>query len=213
LEGAKIHDERDRNRGLRGAVRTLGSAAYSPRAAPSISTKGQPTGTRAQVPSRSCTCAKALTETHPGVRDWLSATRICMQSKLGTPSWPLFLAAALSCDVKLPQTFSQSDSHTASIHLYSTKVLGVRVILSRSDPIDPRSPEAIAAGWRLVAAACQPATQASQPPLARLVIDPGGVHSNASSGFRLWPPGLVYGCREKRVHVALFDCIDTTPIQ
>ena len=23
-------------------------------------------------------------ETHPGVRDWLSATRICMQSKLGT---------------------------------------------------------------------------------------------------------------------------------
>ena len=46
-----------------------------------------------------------------------------------------------------------------------------------------------------------------------LVIDPGGVHSNASSGFRLWPPGLVDGCREKRVHVALFDCIDTTPIQ
>ena len=46
-----------------------------------------------------------------------------------------------------------------------------------------------------------------------LVIDPGGVHSNASTGFRLWPPGLVDGCREKRVHVALFDCIDTTPIQ
>ena len=70
-------------------------APYSPRAAPSILTKGEPTGTRAQVPSRSCTCAKALTETHPGVRDWLSATRICMQSKLGTPSWPLFLAAAM----------------------------------------------------------------------------------------------------------------------
>ena len=98
MEGAKIHDERDRNRGLRGAVRTLGGAAYSPRAAPKVSTKGQPTGTRAQVPSRSCTCAKALTETHPGVRDWLSATRICMQSKLGTPSWPLFLAAAHNCE-------------------------------------------------------------------------------------------------------------------
>ena len=51
-------------------------APYSPRAAPSILTKGEPTGTRAQVPSRSCTCAKALTETHPGVRmadgDWKS---------------------------------------------------------------------------------------------------------------------------------------------
>ena len=45
-------------------------APYSPRAAPSILTKGEPTGTRAQVPSRSCTCAKALTETHPGVRGW-----------------------------------------------------------------------------------------------------------------------------------------------
>ena len=65
-------------------------APYSPRAAPSILTKGEPTGTRAQALSCSCTCAKALTETHPGVRDWLSATRICMQSKLGTPSWPLF---------------------------------------------------------------------------------------------------------------------------
>ena len=76
LEGAKIHDERDRNRGLRGAVRALGGAAYSPRAAPSILTKGEPTGTRAQAPFRSCTCAKALTETHPGVRmadgDWKS---------------------------------------------------------------------------------------------------------------------------------------------
>ena len=69
-------------------------APYSPRAAPGILTKEEPTGTRAQALSRSCTCAKALTETHPGVRDWLSATRICMQSKLGTPSWPLFLAAA-----------------------------------------------------------------------------------------------------------------------
>ena len=28
-----------------------------------------------------------------------------------------------------------------------------------------------------------------------------GVHSNASTGFRLWPPGLVDGCREKRIHV------------
>ena len=46
-----------------------------------ILTKGQPTGTRAQAPFRSCTCAKALTETHPGVRNWLTATRICMQSK------------------------------------------------------------------------------------------------------------------------------------
>jgi hypothetical protein len=45
------------------------------------------------------------------------------------------------------------------------------------------------------------------------VIYPGGVHSNASTGFRTWPPGLVDGCREKRVHVALFDCIDTIPIQ
>ena len=92
MEGAKIHDERDRNRGLRGAVRALGGAAYSPRAAPKVSTKGHTTGTRARGPTRSCTCAKALTETHPGVRDWLSATRICMQSKLGTPSWPLFRA-------------------------------------------------------------------------------------------------------------------------
>ena len=76
MEGAKIHDERDRNRGLRGAVRTLGGAAYSPWAASGILTKGQPTGTRAQALSRSCTCAKALTETHPGVRmadgDWKS---------------------------------------------------------------------------------------------------------------------------------------------
>jgi len=51
-------------------------APYSPRAAPSILTKGEPTGTRAQAPFRSCTCAKALTETHPGVRmadgDWKS---------------------------------------------------------------------------------------------------------------------------------------------
>ena len=92
MEGAKIHDERDRNRGLRGAVRTLGGAAYSSQAAPTVSTKAHTTGTRARGPTRSCTCAKALTETHPGVRDWLSATRICMQSKLGTPSWPLFLA-------------------------------------------------------------------------------------------------------------------------
>ena len=84
LEGAKIHDERDRNRGLHGAVRTLGGAAYYSRAAPRLPTKENTTGARAHAPSRSCRCAKALTETHPGVRDWLSATRICMQSKLGT---------------------------------------------------------------------------------------------------------------------------------
>ena len=84
---------RPESRSPRRCARARG-APYSPRAAPSILTKGEPTGTRAQVPSRSCTCAKALTETHPGVRDWLSATRICMQSKLGTPSWPLFLLAA-----------------------------------------------------------------------------------------------------------------------
>ena len=78
-------------RGLHGAVRTLGGADYSSRAAPKVPTKGHTTGTRARAPDRGCTCAKALTETHPGVRDWLSATRICMQSKLGTPSWPLFL--------------------------------------------------------------------------------------------------------------------------
>ena len=76
MEGAKIHDERDRNRGLRGAVRTLGGAAYSSRAAPKVSTKGRTTGTRVWAPTRSCTCAKALTETHPGVRmadgDWES---------------------------------------------------------------------------------------------------------------------------------------------
>ena len=51
-------------------------APYSPRAAPGILTKEEPTGTRAQAISRSCTCAKALTETHPGVRmadgDWKS---------------------------------------------------------------------------------------------------------------------------------------------
>ena len=76
MEGAKIRDERDRNRGLRGAVRTLGGAAYSSRAAPQVSTKGHTTGTRAQAPSRSCTCAKALTETHPGVRDWLLTQRL-----------------------------------------------------------------------------------------------------------------------------------------
>ena len=84
MEGAKIHDERDRNRGLHGAVRTLGGAAYYSRAAPRALTKENTTGARADAPSRSCRCAKALTETHPGVRDWLSATRICMQSKLGT---------------------------------------------------------------------------------------------------------------------------------
>jgi hypothetical protein len=49
--------------------------------------------------------------------------------------------------------------------------------------------------------------------LAQLVVYPGGVHSNASTGFRLCPPGLVDGCREKRLHVALFDYIDTIPIQ
>ena len=49
MEGAKIHDERDRNRGLRGAVRTLGGAAYSSRAAPKVSTKGHTTGARAQA--------------------------------------------------------------------------------------------------------------------------------------------------------------------
>ena len=94
MEGAKIRDERDRNRGLHGAVRTLGGADYSSRTAPKVPTKGHTTGTRARAPDRSCTCAKALTETHPGVRDWLAAVsdRICMQSKLGTPSWPLFLA-------------------------------------------------------------------------------------------------------------------------
>jgi hypothetical protein len=58
--------------------------------------QGHTTGARAQGPSRSCTCAKALTETHPGVRDWLSPTRICMQSKLGTPSRPLFGKAGRS---------------------------------------------------------------------------------------------------------------------
>ena len=93
MEGAKIHDERDRNRGLHGAVRTLSGAAYSSLAVSKVLTKENTTGARADAPSRSCRCAKALTETHPGVRDWLSATRICMQSKLGTPSRPLFLAA------------------------------------------------------------------------------------------------------------------------
>jgi hypothetical protein len=44
-----------------------------------------------------------------------------------------------------------------------------------------------------------------------LVIYPGGVHSNASSGFRLWPPGLVDGCREKRVHVALWVVCPSLP--
>eukprot|EP01046_Picozoa_sp_COSAG06_P093619 COSAG06_NODE_39798_length_408_cov_1.501618_1_plen_40_part_10 len=34
------------------------------------------------------------------------------------------------------------------------------------------------------------------------MIYPGGVRSDASSGFRLRPPGLVDGCREKRAHVA-----------
>jgi hypothetical protein len=96
LEGAKIRDERDRNRGLHGAVRTLGGAAYSSQAAPTVSTKGHTTGARARALDRSCTCAKALTETHPGVRHWLSATRICMQSKLGTPSRPLFRATPQS---------------------------------------------------------------------------------------------------------------------
>ena len=68
LEGAKIHDERDRNRGLHGAVRTLGGAAYYSLAAPRVPTKENTTGARAHAPSRSCRCAKALTETHPGVR-------------------------------------------------------------------------------------------------------------------------------------------------
>ena len=44
-----------------------------------------------------------------------------------------------------------------------------------------------------------------------LVIYPGGVHSNASTGFRLWPPGLVDGCREKRVHVALWVVCPSLP--
>ena len=66
--GAGIHDERDRKRGLRGAVRALGGAAYSSRAAPSVPTKENTTGARAHAPSRSCRCAKALTETHPGVK-------------------------------------------------------------------------------------------------------------------------------------------------
>ena len=94
MEGAKIHDERDRNRGLHGAVRTIGGAAYYSRAAPRVLTKENTTGARARAPSRSCRCAKALTETHPGVRDWLSATRICMQSKLGTANSMQFSRAA-----------------------------------------------------------------------------------------------------------------------
>eukprot|EP01046_Picozoa_sp_COSAG06_P072965 COSAG06_NODE_21594_length_751_cov_2.593558_1_plen_178_part_10 len=53
-------------------------APYSPRAAPAVLTKGQSTGTRARALSRSCTCPKALTETHPGVQNWLTATRICI---------------------------------------------------------------------------------------------------------------------------------------
>ena len=93
MEGAKIHDERDRNRGLHGAVRTLGGAAYYSRVAPRVPTKENTTGARADAPSRSCRCAKALTETHPGVRDWLSATRICMQSKLGTANSASFPTA------------------------------------------------------------------------------------------------------------------------
>ncbi len=68
MEGAKIRGERDRNRGLRGTVRTLGGAVYSSRAAPKVPTKGHTTGARVWALTRSCTCAKALTETHPGVR-------------------------------------------------------------------------------------------------------------------------------------------------
>jgi hypothetical protein len=88
--------ERDRNRGLHGAVRTLGGAAYSSRAAPTVSAKGHTTGVRARAPTptRSCTGAKALTEAQPGVRDGVSATRFCMQSKLGTPSRPLFRSSS-----------------------------------------------------------------------------------------------------------------------
>ena len=94
MEGAKIHDERDRNRGLHGAVRTLGGAAYYSRAAPRALTKENTTGARAG-PSRSCRCAKALTETHPGVRDWLSATRICMQAC--SQNWALPNSATFPC--------------------------------------------------------------------------------------------------------------------
>ena len=39
-------------------------------------------------------------------------------------------------------------------------------------------------------------TDSSDPRTQRLVIYPGGVHSNASTGFRLWPPGLVDGCTQ-----------------
>ena len=68
LERAKIHDERDRNRGLHGAVRTLGGAAYYSRAAPRALTKENTTGARADAPSRSCRCAKALTPDQPAIR-------------------------------------------------------------------------------------------------------------------------------------------------
>jgi hypothetical protein len=74
---------------------------------PSRTYRPRGTGARAGPPARSCTCAKALTETHPGRPDCvqvsgiitlhlcysMSATRKGMQSKLGTPSRPLFRAA------------------------------------------------------------------------------------------------------------------------
>jgi hypothetical protein len=88
-----------------GAVRTLGGAAYSPRAAPKAPTKGHTTGTRARAPTRSCTCAKALTETHRSRRPGLAVSDsnlLCIQSKLGTPSRPLFLCSPENAFDSLP---------------------------------------------------------------------------------------------------------------
>jgi hypothetical protein len=125
LEGARIRDERDRNRGLHGAVRTLGGAACSPRAAPKVSTKGHTTGTRARTPDRSCTCAKALTEPHPGVRDWLSATRMCMHLH-AVQNWALRVGRFSWLQPPPPYAVTPRDACDESPELVATDAVTVR---------------------------------------------------------------------------------------
>ena len=54
-------------------------APYTPRAAPSVLTKGQPTGARARAPTHSCTCAK-------GYRKPISAS-----VRMADPDWKITL--------------------------------------------------------------------------------------------------------------------------
>ena len=99
-------------------------APYSPRAAPGILTKGEPTGTRAQALSRSCTCAKALTETHPSVRmaDVLEIT-LNLDSFWALPPDSIVLHPRIDSQAKQAQTDQAAVSTVPATILLCTKQL------------------------------------------------------------------------------------------